>query len=149
MKIVKVNKNHKDKLKRFFESIDKKDKVFFEPHLLTAEMAKEIAYYKGRDVYYVIEDNSTIIAYGFLRGWDTHWNNICLGIIVKPSKRRKGYGELMCNVLHTIARQCEVGCIRLHVKPDNAVALNLYRKLGYVFESKRENGDWIGYKNLE
>jgi len=144
--IGKINRRHENKLGRFFKDV--KDNIFFHPHLFTTKEAEKIANYKGRDIYYVIEDSTTIIAYGFLRGWDDHEVDLCLGVVVKPSEQGKGYGELMCNILSTIARQYKVDRVRLHVNPDNTTALNLYKKLGYTFELKRENGDLIGFKDL-
>ena len=148
MEIRKVNKCHKHKLERFFEDMDIQGKSFLYPYPFTTEEVERVINYKGKDVYYVIENNAIIIAYGFLRGWDDHWKNICLGVMVASSERGKGYGKLMCDILHTIARHRKIVRIRLHVKLDNIIAFNLYKSLGYTFASKRKNGDWIGYKIL-
>jgi ribosomal-protein-alanine N-acetyltransferase len=54
-----------------------------------------------------------------------------LTIDVSPSHRRKGTGELLLKEIERIFRQKGVKTSSLEVREDNAVALSLYRKLGY------------------
>jgi RimJ/RimL family protein N-acetyltransferase len=133
-------------LTSFFESIS--DNEFFQPHSFASEYAIKLCNYKGEDLYYILEKENVIV-YGFLRGWDNHWDDICLGIIVEPSEQGKGYGELMMHFLHAAAKQRGLDRIRVHVHPNNHIARALYSKMGYVFNGKRHNEELVGYKNLE
>jgi ribosomal-protein-alanine N-acetyltransferase len=54
-----------------------------------------------------------------------------LTIDVSPSHRGKGTGELLLREIERIFRQKRVKTVSLEVREDNAVALSLYRKLGY------------------
>jgi ribosomal-protein-alanine N-acetyltransferase len=54
-----------------------------------------------------------------------------LTIDVSPSHRGKGTGELLLREIERILRQKRVKTVSLEVREDNAVALSLYRKLGY------------------
>lgn len=123
-------------LARFFQEIhETEDARYFHPHPFTDEEAQKRSRYRGKDAYYIFVDGKTILGYGMLRGWDEGYDVPSLGIIVHPSVRGKGLGRLFMEFLHTVARQRGARKIRLKVYPENAPALNLYRKLGYDFKS--------------
>ncbi len=144
-KIVPVSPHHLHPLKKFFGDI--KDNKFFQPHPFDDKMVLNMCFYEGQDLYYVIE-RGQILCYGFLRGWDAGWDDICLGISTHPTARKLGLGELMMNFLHFVGRQRGLLRIRLHVSPDNEAAVNLYKKTGYKFSGDKYYKELIGYRKL-
>jgi ribosomal-protein-alanine acetyltransferase len=62
-----------------------------------------------------------------------------LTIDVSPSHQGKGTGKLLLREIERIFRQKGVKTISLEVREDNAVALSLYRKLGYHEAGMLEN----------
>lgn len=143
--IVPVDLTRWTQLWRFFSEI--KDNKFFHPHPFTSEEAYTRCRYKGQDLYYLLIDNE-VLGYGLLRGWDDKWDDICLGIIIKPSETRRGLGDLLMHFLHTAARRKQLARIRLKVHPENIPAQMLYEKLGYVFNGEMYKGEAVGYKRL-
>lgn len=131
-------------LAEFFESI--KNNKYFHPHPFTKKKALELGQYRGHDSYYILIKDK-IIGYGFLRGWDRDWEDKCLGIVIGPDEQGHGYGRLMMNHLHSVARKRGLQKIRLHVSPENKGAISLYKSMGYKEEGKRENGEFIYYYN--
>ena len=140
MEIVLITPKLCKKLYKFFKEV--KDNEFFHPHPFTLTEANKRCSYKGNDIYVVIVADE-ILGYGFLRGWDDKWADICLGIIVKPKYQSNGLGTLLMHFLHATAKQKGLKRIRLHVNKDNP-ALHLYKRMGYGFESKKGNGELIG-----
>lgn len=128
----------------FFNKV--KNNKFFHPHPFTLGTACELWVYDGKNSYYTIMENEKIIGYGFLRGFEEGWKDICLGIYILD--RRKGLGELLMNFLHIVAKRQGLKRLRLHVHPDNKKALNLYRKMDYEFKDGKHNGELIGCKTL-
>jgi ribosomal protein S18 acetylase RimI-like enzyme len=100
-----------------------------------------------KDVHYVlVGESDKVLAYGFVRGWDDDWPDKCLGVIVHPAHRNKGYGELLCRFLLLAAKERNILRVRLHAHPDNEPALNLYKKIGFAFSGmKRADGELIGF----
>jgi len=115
---------------------------------LTAEEASNKAWYNGRDLYYVVTANERIFGYGFLRGWDDNWENICLGLIIRGGNYNIGLGKLLVRFLHAAARERGVKKLRLKVNIDNLSAMALYLKMGYRFDGEKQNGELIGYYDL-
>ena len=66
------------------------------------------------------------------------WNrNVCVGVDVVPTLRRNGYATEMFNyVLRYLFDQCALHRVALSTLADNASALALYRKLGFVEEGR-------------
>ena len=141
LQIVPITPRLCKKFYKFFQEIE--DNKFFKPHPFTLAEAHKRCYYSGNDVYVVIMADD-ILGYGFLRGWDDEWADICLGVIVKPEHQNNGLGTLLMHFLHATAKQRGLKKIRLHVDKNNP-ALSLYKKMGYEFESKRGNGELIGF----
>lgn len=133
-------------MRRFFSKV--KDNKFFHPHPFTPEEASSIIWNKSEDFYCVLCLDEEVVAYGFLRGWDAGWEDKCVGLIVADEYKDKGFGRLMLEFLHSVAFSKGLERVRLHVDKDNISALALYIKHGYKFTRKREDGEYIGYKNL-
>jgi GNAT superfamily N-acetyltransferase len=132
----------------FFEQLALTTDVhYFSPHPFTREQAHEIATYKGKDLYYVLTAGSGVAAYGMLRGWDEGYARPSLGIAVGRQWRRCGLGRLMMSFLHAAARIRGVSSVRLKVMETNLGAIELYRSLGYQFNT-REGEYLVGIVNL-
>ena len=103
--------------------------------------------YGTRDIHYVLTGyKHPIIAYGWLRGWDDNWPDKCLGLLVHPECRGRGYGELLCRFLLQAGKERNIARVRLHVDPKNEAALALYKKVGFAFDgTKRADGELVGY----
>jgi len=110
--------------------------AFFRPHALSPEYAWRIATYSGRNVYAILLDGGSPVAYGMLRGWDEGYSTPSVGIAVRIGARRKGYGRLMMAHLHSVARARGATQLRLRVHPENAGARRLYESIGYVYHGE-------------
>ena len=112
------------------------DETFFRPHPFTAEEARRVANHSGRDVYGLLEDGRSPVAYGMLRGWDEGYSMPSLGIAVRTSAQGRGYGRRMLGHLHDEARRRGAQKIRLRVHPDNVPARRLYESFDYQYEGE-------------
>jgi ribosomal protein S18 acetylase RimI-like enzyme len=119
-------------LTQFFEEMG--EQPFFHPHPFTEDEAVEKCEYTGFDLYYVLIDNSRILGYGMLRGWDEGYETPSLGIIIHPDFQGRGLGKLFVSFLHAAAKLRGAKDIILKVYPQNFGALQLYKSLGYIFE---------------
>lgn len=98
--------------------------------------------------YYVIHNKCGIVAFGMIRGWDEEWDDKCLGLIVHPDHRGRGYGSLMLHYLETVARNRGLKKLRLHVSPKNHIARKMYEKAFWYPYGRRDDGEIIMYKRL-
>ncbi len=139
---------HVSSLARLFDRLREAGaEDFFHPHPLTAQEADDRAKYSGRDFYCVMTRHDEVIGYGMLRGWDEGYDVPSLGIALDPSMTGRGYGKLLMNFLHDIARKRGAAKVRLKVDPGNQPAINLYRSLGYKLE-EQSDGQLIGFLDL-
>jgi len=131
-------------IKDLFDKI--KNNKLFQPHPFDEEYIFYL--WKGHyeNLFYAVRENTEIIGYGFLRGFDEGWDDICLGIYILD--RGKGLGELLMNFLHTVAKRQRLERLRLHCHPDNKKALNLYKKMDYEFNGEKHNGELVGFCTL-
>lgn len=123
------------------------DDKYFHPHPLTNDEAKKRAQYSGKDLYYVMMEGKRVIGYAMLRGWDEGYEVPSLGIVLHPSERGMGLGELLMRFLHLTAKRRNCSKIRIKVYPENTTAVALYKKLGYSFCSE-ETEQIVGFVNL-
>jgi RimJ/RimL family protein N-acetyltransferase len=112
------------------------DDTFFRPHPFTAEEARRLANHSGRDVFGLLEQGDSPVAYGMLRGWDDGYSTPSLGIAVRTSAQGRGYAKRMLAHLHEEARRRGADRIRLRVHPDNVVARRLYESFGYQYQGE-------------
>lgn len=119
----------------------------FHPHAFNQEQAYIVTNYTGIDYYLGFFENDEIIGYGLLRGWDAGFNIPSLGIYIRPDSRGKGLSIKFMKALHEIAQKMHAPLIRLKVYPENISALNLYKKMGYVFQNQ-EDGQFVGHLML-
>ncbi len=132
----------------FFRELKKAgDDRTFHPHPFTDEEAARLAGYNGKDLYYVAVDETLVLAYGMLRGWDEGYEIPSLGIALHPLSRGTGLAAAFMEFLHAAARRNGARKIRLKVYPDNIIAVRLYEGLGYRFASQ-ETGQLVGTVSL-
>jgi ribosomal-protein-alanine N-acetyltransferase len=136
-------------LARFFAHLrETGEEARFHPHPMTPDAARERCAYQGADVYCVALAAGVVLGYGMLRGWDEGYDVPSLGIAVHADARGIGLGRALMLYLHAEAARRGAERIRLKVYPDNAVAVDLYRSLGYEFAPGLERGQLVGYKPL-
>jgi len=123
------------------------DAAFFHPHPMTAEEAHRICTHQGRDLYYAACAAGRLVGYGLLRGWDEGYEIPSLGIAIAPEARGRGLARPFMLFLHAAARLRGAGKVRLTVYTANQRAVELYRRLGYVFAPKNEQ-ELIGILEL-
>lgn len=123
------------------------DDRLFHPHPFTDEEAARVAGYTGKDLYYVAIDETQVLAYGMLRGWDEGYEIPSLGIALHPSARGTGLAVAFMRFLHSAARRKGAQKIRLKVYSDNVKAVRLYENLNYVFGTEK-TGQLIGIVDL-
>jgi ribosomal protein S18 acetylase RimI-like enzyme len=123
------------------------DHAFFRPHPMTDEVAVRICAYDGRDLYYAACAAGGLVAYGLLRGWEEGFDIPSLGIAIHPEARGRGLARPFMAFLHAAAKVRGATKVRLTVYRDNQRAVELYRRLGYIFESKNER-ELVGVLSL-
>ena len=148
LEIKMIDESIEGKLSRFFRVIKNSgsDK-YFHPHPFSEEEAKKRSVYHGEDLYYVLSEGEEVIGYGMLRGWDEGYEVPSLGIIVHPDLRGEGMGKMFVHFLHAAAKRKGAKQVRIRVYPDNTVAVNLYKNIGYVLEGEEE-GQTVGVYRL-
>jgi ribosomal protein S18 acetylase RimI-like enzyme len=131
----------------FEDLVNGGDYVNFHPHPLTADEARARCNYRGRDLYYVAVDSREVLGYGMLRGWDEGLEVPSLGIALCSKVRGTKLGEAFMLFLHAAARRQGAKRVRLKVQRDNIRGIKLYERVGYEFESARED-ELIGFINI-
>jgi ribosomal protein S18 acetylase RimI-like enzyme len=136
-------------LTEFFQHlVDAGESARFHPHPFDAEAARAVCEYAGKDAYALAIVGGSVLGYGMLRGWDEGYTVPSLGIALHRDARGMGLGKAMMLYLHAEARRRGAERIRLKVYPDNAVAVALYRSLGYRFADALEKGQLVGNVSL-
>lgn len=144
-----VDKTMEGSLAMYFQSLKKAgEEKYFHPHPLNDVEAKKRTHYTGKDLYYVLREDSKILGYGMLRGWDDGYEIPSMGIVIHPLMRGFGLGKLFVYFLHVVARKKGASKVRLKVYPDNTNAISLYKKLGYTFHNEAD-GQLVGYVDLK
>jgi|GEM_PF-876089 len=123
------------------------DDTFFSPHPFTAEEARRLANYSGRDLYALLADGRGPVAYGMLRGWAQGYTTPSLGVAVRTSAQGRGFGREMMTCLHAEARRRGADYVRLRVHRDNVAARRLYESLGYVY-SGEDRGELVMFLDI-
>ncbi len=149
IEIEKLRPEHLECLTDFFKEIDAPEyRKDFLPHPFSAEHAKLICNYKGRDLYFsILMDRKEMIGYGMLRGWDEGYEVPSIGLCILKKYQGIGLGKLLLNFLETVSRLQGCDKTMLKVKKDNQAAKSLYESQRYVFKEYNEEF-LIGFKKL-
>lgn len=110
------------------------ESTLFSPHPFTAEQLETLCRDEQKDLYYVALAGSEVLAYGLLRGWSEGYETPSLGIATHPEHRGRGLATAMMTFLHAAASIRGATRVRLRVHKTNRSAIQLYERLGYVFE---------------
>lgn len=149
VEIVRLNGNYNNSLKTFFSKIDNpKYMADFSPHPFDEEYADAICSYSGKDLYFaLITEESEIIGYFMLRGWDEGYDIPAIGLCVLDEYQGFGFGKLIMNCLESHALLNGASKVMLKVNRTNLIATNLYIKQGFVFQDY-DDIYLLGYKAL-
>ncbi len=123
------------------------DTTFFRPHPFTPRQAWRIASQTGKDIHALLVLDGRPMAYGMLRGWDEGYDTPSLGIAVRTSEQRKGYGRALMAGLHALAARRGAEQVRLRVHPGNVRARRMYELLGYQYRGV-ERGELLMVMDL-
>lgn len=148
MEITRLTPKHLNQMQKLFALIAEDPAAKkFHPHPFDDDNAQKISNYSGQDIYLGLLENNELIGYGMLRGWDANYKIPSLGIYLAPSARGRGLSLKLMAELHHRAYEMRSPSVRLKVYPDNIVAINLYKRMGYLFTAE-EDGQLVGYFEL-
>ncbi len=153
VEIVRLSQAHAPAVVTFLQAIEAEGEAkWFQPHPFTLEHIEALCQPGQRDLYYIMTFGSAVVGYGLLRGWDEGYPVPSLGIAVHSAYRGKGLGAALMAFLHCAARLRGSDRVRLRVYDSNDAAIALYRRLGYRFDSGREEGAFgklvVAFKEL-
>lgn len=86
---------------------------------------------------YAFNDGDQLLAFGQVRVLDEGTRGHLARIVVDPRVRGKGIGRSFVIKLIEEARRLNCRTVTLRVVKDNAIAISLYRKLGFIFPEKQ------------
>lgn len=89
-----------------------------------------------RSEFYLLWDDNKVIGTGVIR-WKWSRESHAFGwwlyaIWIHPNHRGNGFGEVLMNELITILKLRNISKVELTVDINNIVAINLYKKIGFV-----------------
>jgi len=150
MELTKMGPEWVIPLKSFLDDIERNgDAKFFSPHASDEEALCARAAHTGQDLYLLLVDMRRVLGYGLLRGWDDGYTIPSLGIALHPSVRGTGFASALMAFLHAEANHRAAGKVRLRVHAENARAIALYTRLGYVFTPDTDRSEYLlGFKDL-
>ena len=94
-------------------------------------------------------DKKELLALGQIRMFEGNRGHLAR-IVVNPTARGKGFGRIFCEKLISEAKKLNCRTISLRVVKDNSVAINLYKKLGFIIPAEQPDntGENIYYMEL-
>jgi ribosomal protein S18 acetylase RimI-like enzyme len=98
---------------------------------------------------YALSNDTNLFALGQVRLFEHNRGHLSR-IIVNPSSRGKGIGQAFVQKLVNEARLLDCQTITLHVVKENAIAIDLYKKLGFIIPARQPGNlrDGIFYMEL-
>jgi len=145
IEIRRVRSEDAGRLARFFETLEARGVGrLFHPHPLSAESARQLAAYAGKDLYFILLETDDVLGYGMLRGWDEGYDIPSLGMAIHPDAQGQGLGRLLMSFLHVAALRRGASTVRLRVAPINTAAARLYRSLGYELTPEKDGPYLVG-----
>ena len=149
IEISKLSFQHNIMLAEFFDKINcHRYTDDFLPHPFDELNANRVCNYSGKDFYYaVILNNTKIVGYFMLRGWDEGYAIPSIGLCVLDEFQGIGLGRLIMNQLEVLALLNGAAEVMLKVTKNNQIARNLYESQGFNFQEYNERF-LVGYKKL-
>jgi len=149
IEIVRLREDHAELLNIFFEHINTPEyRKDFSPFPFDGKQATVLCNYQGQDLYYaIIMENTKIIGFGMLRGWDEGYEIPSIGLCIRKTYQGMGFGKLMLAFLEIASKVKGCSKVMLKVKKNNDKAKRLYEANGYTF--KEHNSEYLtGYKDI-
>jgi RimJ/RimL family protein N-acetyltransferase len=113
------------------------------------EYIKKILSEKKLDKYFGLFFNEDLIGFYMLRGFDKGYEIPSYGVWISSKYSNKGLSTLTLYHAFTLCKLNKIKTLMLKVHPDNTVASNLYKKLGFVKVGLDEKiGHFIYHKNI-
>ena len=137
-------------LQAFLEALDEAGETrFFSPHASDMDTLTALGTRPHRDIHCLLCEDSLVVGYGLLRGWDEGFAIPSLGIAIHPLRRGRGLGNFLMEYLELLARLRGSASLRLRVLKANAVAIALYTTRGYEWQADPSDESLlIGRKHL-
>jgi [ribosomal protein S18]-alanine N-acetyltransferase len=140
IEIVRLRTAHIDSLRRLYAALEASgESALFAPHSFAAAHLATLCEPRCKNLHYVMVARDEAIGYGLLRGWDEGYTVPSLGIAIESRWRGTGCGLALMHFLHAAARAASASRVRLRVHPSNGVAISLYERVGYAFESEPDS----------
>lgn len=130
IKIINAEKNHYNAM---FEI---HNKVFLEQDRMTEQNFYSEFKEPTRKYFVAINEKQEVIAYVGVIDTQTDYN--IMGIAVQEEYQNKGIGTQLINYLKNFGKEKNVQTISLEVDEKNLVAINFYKKMGFVVTNIRK-----------
>jgi len=110
----------------------------FHPFPLDSTSVQWIALEKHKDRFYLAREETQIVGFSMLRGWDEGYEVPTFGIFVDIEAQGRGLGKQITSL--TIEEASKLRCkkIRLSVYADNIHAYKIYKDLGFIETDRSE-----------
>ena len=131
MDFIIINKNNISYIYDFLKSVSSKHFRYYNKR--TPENAIETQLYTIIGI-----KNNEIVSYGHIDTEVNNDNKYWLGICVSDNKTNNGYGT---KTLHKLLNWCEhnINMIHLSVDFDNTIAINFYKKYGFILDDNQQS----------
>lgn len=137
-----LNKLYAPALLELLLNATEEDKRFFTPFVFEISQIESRLEQATRDRYYgIFQKGNCLCGYYMLRGLDEGYDSPMYGVFIHPEHRHLGLGKLTLSHAVSFCRMNQHPSILLGVHPENAVAINTYRKFG--FSELRSNSQRI------
>jgi RimJ/RimL family protein N-acetyltransferase len=123
-----------------FAASDRPDVTrWFDPFPLTAETARTLTGYQGRDLYWGVWSADNLIAFAMVRGWDGGHPQPVYGCLVDPRRHSHGIGTDVTKLVVADLRDRRIPEVRARVHDDNARSFRMLLAAGFE-ELERSGG---------
>ncbi len=123
------------RLLRMMQAFNQLEGITYNP-ATTAEAAERLVGDPALGVVGFIRDGHEVIGYFVVTwGFDLEWggrDSFLTELYIEPAARGRGFGTLAMALIEELARANGAAALHLMARVDNAPALALYRKAGYV-----------------
>ena len=150
LEIREIGATEGDELFKLLTSDDKSYSKYFIPFPFELEVIKNILREKKQDKFFGIFEESKLIGFYMLRGFDEGFNVPSYGVWISKSYSNKGLSTLTLYHAFAFCRLNNISKLMLKVHPQNTVAKNIYEKLGFREQGlDQKNNNLIYYKDIK
>jgi len=122
--------------------------AIFHPFPLDAPNAHRICALQRKDRYFASFEDGAIVGFAMLRGWDEGFTTPSFGILVHHNHHGRGIGKALTDHAIALAREMKAPRIRLTVHRDNARAVRLYERAGFLAAGALDDGRLVMFAEL-